>query len=84
MSKAEFGRRICTSRQNVSLILRKQSISTIQLMQISRVLDCNFFDYLSPESETKGVPRPTMFMMVGLPDDPNERTRIVESIKSIV
>lgn len=47
MSKAEFGRRINTSRQNVSLILRKESMDTKLLQKISEVLDHDFFGDLS-------------------------------------
>ena len=47
MTKAEFGRRIITSRQNVSLILQKESMDTAALHKICRVLDHNFFQYIS-------------------------------------
>jgi transcriptional regulator with XRE-family HTH domain len=46
MTKAEFGRRISTSRQNVSLILRKESMDTKLLQKISVVLDHDFFSDL--------------------------------------
>lgn len=47
MTKAEFGRRISTSRQNVSLILKKESMDTKLLRKISEVLDHDFFSDLS-------------------------------------
>jgi transcriptional regulator with XRE-family HTH domain len=50
MTKAEFGRRINTSRQNVSLILRKESMDTKLLQKISVVLDHDFFSDLSRTS----------------------------------
>lgn len=50
MSKAEFGRRISTSRQNVSLILRKESMDTKLLAKICSVLNYNFFQHLSSDA----------------------------------
>lgn len=47
MTKAEFGRRIHCSRQNVSVILKKESYDTRQLMQIGEVLEMDFFQPLS-------------------------------------
>jgi transcriptional regulator with XRE-family HTH domain len=47
MSKAEFGRRIVTSRQNVGQIIEKHSLSTDQLWRISDALGVDFFDLLS-------------------------------------
>jgi transcriptional regulator with XRE-family HTH domain len=43
MSKAEFGRRISTTRQNVSLILKKDHLDTEMLWRISAALETNFF-----------------------------------------
>ena len=45
MSKAEFGRRINTSRQNVNTLLRKSSLDTVMLSNISKVLNYDFFKY---------------------------------------
>ena len=47
MSKAEFGRRIKTSRQNVSLILQKQDFHTDQIWLISKALEVNLFAYIA-------------------------------------
>jgi transcriptional regulator with XRE-family HTH domain len=47
MSKAEFARRIGTSRQNVSLILRKDSLDTWMLWRICEVLETDFFQMMS-------------------------------------
>lgn len=59
MTKAEFGRRISTSRQNVNTLLRKESLDTKLLRKICRVLDYDFFHYfLKPGT------------MVGSPEDP--------------
>lgn len=44
MTKAEFGRRILTSRQNVNSLLLKEHIDTRQLLQISRTLGKNLFE----------------------------------------
>lgn len=46
MTKAEFGRRIHTSRQNVNTLLRKADISVNQLIKISLVLNYDFFQSL--------------------------------------
>ncbi len=45
MTKAEFGRRINTSRQNVNTLLRKESLDTRLLKKIGRVLDYDFFRF---------------------------------------
>jgi transcriptional regulator with XRE-family HTH domain len=50
MTRAEFGRRISMSRQNVSLVLRKESMDTNLLQRISKVLDHDFFSDLSRTS----------------------------------
>lgn len=47
MSKAEFGRRINTSRQNVNTLLAKDSIDLKRLALISKVLRYNFFTHIS-------------------------------------
>lgn len=54
MAKAEFGRRIGTSRQNINTLLRKDSIHTSTLYKISKVLKMNFFEILSTELESIG------------------------------
>ena len=43
MTKAEFGRRINTSRQNVNTLLKKKDLDTEILKKISVVLRRNFF-----------------------------------------
>lgn len=45
MTKAEFGRRINTSRQNVNTLLRKETLDACLLFQISQILNFNFFSY---------------------------------------
>lgn len=47
MSKADFGRRIDTSRQNVSLILKKSHFDTQLLWKICDVLDTDLFGLIS-------------------------------------
>lgn len=56
MTKAEFGRRINTSRQNVSLILRKQSMDVGLLWKICHVLKIDLFQILSLAAEGEGHP----------------------------
>ncbi|MEM6273537.1 MAG: helix-turn-helix domain-containing protein, partial [Bacteroidota bacterium] len=47
MSQAEFSRRIHTSRQNVNLILKKETLDSGLLFRISRILQMNFFQLMS-------------------------------------
>ena len=47
MSKAEFGRRIRTSRQNVSLILKKKTLDSELIWRIGKVFGEDFFHRLS-------------------------------------
>ena len=54
MAKAEFGRRIETSRQNINTLLRKNSIDSRTIFKISKVLKVNFFEILATELETSG------------------------------
>lgn len=44
MTKAEFGRRINTSRQNVNTLLRKEYVPVDTLLKVCRVLQYNFFE----------------------------------------
>lgn len=50
ITKAEFGRRINTSRQNVNTILKKKSLDTELLKSISKVLNHDFFRYYLEEN----------------------------------
>ena len=56
MTKAEFGRRINTSRQNVNTILKKKDISTDLLKAICKVLNRNFFEVLSFKNVPDSLP----------------------------
>ena len=51
MSKAEFGRRIDTSRQNVNSLLQKSTLDVSTLTKISNVLETNFFDHYIKQLE---------------------------------
>ena len=70
MSKAEFGRRIDTSRQNVNTLLRKKDMSVDQLLRISVVLDKDFMAELGDERERrvlkKSPPDPAPFMTISI------------------
>ncbi len=65
ITKAEFGRRICTSRQNISTLLKKESLDASLLYKISIILDFNFFSCyteklplsLTSEPTNIGTPR---------------------------
>lgn len=49
MSKTEFGRRIGIPSQNVNRILERDTIDTGKLIQISKILNFNFFSLFSEE-----------------------------------
>jgi DNA-binding Xre family transcriptional regulator len=57
MSKAEFGRRINTSRQNVSLILKKEHLDTQQLWTICQALESDIFHPISLALDCENVPK---------------------------
>jgi hypothetical protein len=52
MTKAEFGRRIKTSRQNVNSLLRKPSLDTAYLQKISEALKYDFFRHFSEQASS--------------------------------
>jgi transcriptional regulator with XRE-family HTH domain len=52
MTKAGFGKRICTSRQNVALILKKEHFDTLLLWKISQALKTNLFEDLATAFNT--------------------------------
>ena len=70
MSKAEFGRRMDNSRQNVTLIMKRGSFDTQFLSRVCEVLDYDFFAYLvrsaaaSGESQRPDAERPVAFIQV--------------------
>jgi len=51
MNKSEFARRINKSRQNVQDIFKRESVDTDLLLQISKVLNYNFFTLLAANEE---------------------------------
>lgn len=52
ISQAEFARNIGMQRQNVvKLVFEKASLDTNLLALISEVLNCNFFDYYSSNTD---------------------------------
>jgi transcriptional regulator with XRE-family HTH domain len=55
MTKAEFGRRINTSRQNVNSLLRKPSLDTAYLQKISEALHYDFFKHFLEQPQAKSV-----------------------------
>lgn len=74
MSKAEFGRRINTSRQNVNTLLRKSSLDTVMLSNISKVLNYDFFKYyinLGKDARKDGEDGkgPSVKLVIELPKD---------------
>jgi|JI10StandDraft_1071094.scaffolds.fasta_scaffold1574758_1 transcriptional regulator with XRE-family HTH domain len=58
MTKAEFGRRINTSRQNVNSLLRKKSLDTSILQRICDALKYDFFKHFSLKGVETPLPPP--------------------------
>ena len=81
MAKSELARRISTSRQNVMLILKKEVMATDMLLRICGALNHDFFQYLS---KGDGREKPKVYIVVTLPDDDDEQTRIVRGIDSLL
>jgi hypothetical protein len=46
----ELGKRINTSKQNITGIYKRKSIDSTLLKELSKALDFNFFQYYTPES----------------------------------
>ena len=67
MSKAEFGRRIDTSRQNINGMLQKPTLDCASVIKISQVLEVNFFE-------------PFIDQLNFLPDPPSPQTNGQEGI----
>lgn len=55
LSAVEFAERICCERQNVYRIFGRTHIDSVQLAQISRVLDHNFFVDIASDMALSGV-----------------------------
>jgi transcriptional regulator with XRE-family HTH domain len=53
ISKSEFARMINKSRQNVQDILKRESLDTHLLKQISKALDYNFFELFTKNTPDK-------------------------------
>ena len=83
MTKAEFARRIGTSRQNVDNILNQESLHTDMLLRICQTLDYNFFAEFIPQPTEQPKPvqqRPKMILTVALPDDEEDTARIIKTV----
>ena len=86
MTKAEFGRRIGTSRQNVSLIIGKESFNTEQLAKICEVLRYDFFDHIErPRNPGKATPPspPKTFLSIELPTDAAEQVAFLAAVEKV-
>ena len=60
-SKAWLASKLYCHRTNINDIIRRQSIDTEQLLQISKILNCNFFEYYEKElSETEPAVKNTI------------------------
>lgn len=66
MTKAEFARRIGTTRQNVNSLLNKPSMDTAYLHRIGKALNYDFFRELAkiPNSNTIGIDRQSGEMLL--------------------
>lgn len=69
MTKAEFGRRIQTSRQNVNDIFRKEHLNTKQLSEISKVLRYDFYEHIDRPYRKRNKRR--VILLIEVPDDDN-------------
>ena len=71
MTKAEFGRRINTSRQNVNTLLKKNSLDTEMLWRISEVLNFDFFQCFLGAAKVTGAKKqpagPVVKLVIELP-----------------
>lgn len=80
ITKAEFGRRISTSRQNVNTILKKKSLDSDVLRRVSKVLKCDFFKYYlldelkEKETEKKEDTGKKMYVIVQI--DPEKEDEV--------
>ena len=52
MTKAEFARRIHTSRQNITSLFKRPDIDVKQLFTISQALNHDFFKYFSTRDDS--------------------------------
>jgi DNA-binding XRE family transcriptional regulator len=66
MTKAEFARRIGTTRQNVNSLLNKPSMDTAYLHRIGKALNYDFFRELAkmPGTNTIGIDRQSAEIML--------------------
>jgi hypothetical protein len=75
MTKAEFGRRINTSRQNVNSLLNKPGLDSALLWRISLALDHDFFHAVSL---ALGIPQGA------LPDKSMEALRLTSQMQEVM
>lgn len=74
MSKAEFGRRIHTSRQNVNTLLKRDYFDTRMLANISKVLGYNFFDHIPQPFDKTLLKRRKVLLILEIPEGDNLET----------
>ena len=86
MTKAELARRIHTSRQNIDLILDKESIDTARLALICKVLKHDFFADLSttPIQKKEATQSPKMILSVVLSNDQFDQSQLIEIIQKAI
>ena len=68
ITKAEFARRIDTTRQNVNGIIRKESMDTSLLAKIGKVLKHDFFQYIDRPYKDDLRNRRRVLLIVDVPE----------------
>lgn len=79
MRKAEFARRIHTSRQNINTLLNRKSLDVDLLLRIGEVLKFDFLKEIStryPVAELKDMKENQMFVLV--PVSREERKQLIQ------
>lgn len=76
ITKAEFGRRISTSRQNVNSLLHRESWDTHLLIRAGKALECNFFDYFTTPTPDRGEPPKRHYILVEI--DPQHHKHLLK------
>ena len=83
MTKAEFGRRINTSRQNVNTLLRKEHFDTRVLTKICKVLNYDFYEHIkrpkhNPET---GETEPHKRIYITIEARPEDHDKLMKLLK---
>ena len=79
MTKAEFARRIGTTRQHVNGLLKRSSYDCDYLAKISTVLDFDFFRLLltKPITHAQRDTRKRLYLTIELPEQAHEQVHLI-------